>query len=257
MRPCASVAGTRCTRCTPDLELQPGEHAAARDRGDRLLVRRRCRSRESSMTSKRQPLLGGIALVHAEQIGGEQRRLVAAGAGADFQDGVALVGRVLRQQHDASRSRSSSRQALLRGAASSSAIAFMSGIGGHRLGVLQFASRPCAHSPIASTSGPSSEYSFDTATNFCESRLPAPTGWPASSAWRRGDLVEFRAATPSSNLSAFSAPARASSATSRCSPLSRSRSCATPLASSSSPRISAARASSLLARCMRRFMLPR
>ena len=38
MRPCASVAGTRCTRWTPDLELQPREHAVAGDRGDRLLV---------------------------------------------------------------------------------------------------------------------------------------------------------------------------------------------------------------------------
>ena len=42
----------------------------------------------------------GVAAVHAEQVGGEQRRLVAAGAGAHLQDGAALVGGVLRQQLD-------------------------------------------------------------------------------------------------------------------------------------------------------------
>ena len=46
----------------------------------------------------RQPLRGGVALVHAEQVAGKQRRLVAAGAGADFEDGVLLVGRVLGQE---------------------------------------------------------------------------------------------------------------------------------------------------------------
>jgi hypothetical protein len=36
--------------------------------------------------------------VHAVQIGREQRRLVAAGAGADLDDGVALVERILRDE---------------------------------------------------------------------------------------------------------------------------------------------------------------
>ena len=36
----------------------------------------------------------GEARVHAEQIGGEQRRLLAAGAGADLEDGVLVVARV-------------------------------------------------------------------------------------------------------------------------------------------------------------------
>ena len=35
----------------------------------------------------------GVARVHAEQVGGEQRRFVAAGAGADFEDDVLLVVR--------------------------------------------------------------------------------------------------------------------------------------------------------------------
>ena len=40
----------------------------------------------------------GIALIHAEQIAGEQRRFLAAGAGAEFEDGALLVGGVLRQE---------------------------------------------------------------------------------------------------------------------------------------------------------------
>ena len=47
-----------------------------------------------------QPLLRGIALVHAQQVAGEERGLVAAGAGPDLEDDAALVGRVLRQQRD-------------------------------------------------------------------------------------------------------------------------------------------------------------
>ena len=42
----------------------------------------------------------GIALIHAEQIAGEKCRLVAAGAGADFEDGVALVSSILGQEQD-------------------------------------------------------------------------------------------------------------------------------------------------------------
>jgi hypothetical protein len=85
-------------------------------------------------------VLGGVALVHAEQVAGEQRRLVAAGAGADFEDGVALVHRVLGQQLQrislpAFRLSSSSRR-------SASAISRISnrmvGIGEQRLDVLEF-----------------------------------------------------------------------------------------------------------------------
>ena len=45
-------------------------------------------------------LLGGVALVHAEQVAGKQRRLVAAGAGADFQDGVVIVHRILGDERE-------------------------------------------------------------------------------------------------------------------------------------------------------------
>ena len=43
-------------------------------------------------------LLLGEARVHAEDLGGEERGLVAAGAGADFEDDVLLVVRILGQQ---------------------------------------------------------------------------------------------------------------------------------------------------------------
>ena len=41
----------------------------------------------------------GVARVHPEEVAREERRLVAAGAGADLEEDVALVVRVLRQQH--------------------------------------------------------------------------------------------------------------------------------------------------------------
>ena len=45
-------------------------------------------------------MLFGIAAVHSVEIGREQGRFVATGAGADFEDDVGRVGRVLRQQLD-------------------------------------------------------------------------------------------------------------------------------------------------------------
>ena len=100
MRPEASVSGTRCTRCTPDSNFSLAN------------TPRPCTSATISLKpplrafAQRQDfglpaLLGGVALVHAEQVAGEQRGLVAAGAGADFEDGVVLVHRVLGQQREA------------------------------------------------------------------------------------------------------------------------------------------------------------
>ena len=40
----------------------------------------------------------GVARVHAEQIGGEQGRLFAAGAGANFEEQITFVIRIARQQ---------------------------------------------------------------------------------------------------------------------------------------------------------------
>ena len=52
------------------------------------------------ITSIRQPCRSAYLRVHAEQLGGKQRRFVAAGAGADFEHDVLLVVGILRdQQH--------------------------------------------------------------------------------------------------------------------------------------------------------------
>src|SRR6185437_16704017 len=45
----------------------------------------------------------GIALIHAQEVASEQRRLVAAGAGPDFEDCVLLVRLVAGEQQDADR----------------------------------------------------------------------------------------------------------------------------------------------------------
>jgi hypothetical protein len=50
------------------------------------------------MGSVRQPRQLRVAQVHAQQVGGEQRRLGPAGAGADLQEAVALVVGVRRDQ---------------------------------------------------------------------------------------------------------------------------------------------------------------
>ena len=82
------------------LEFELGEGAASLDLGDDLLeAADRAFARRDHLDL---PLVERrIALVHAEQVAGEQRGLVAAGPGADFQNHVALVHRVLRDQRDA------------------------------------------------------------------------------------------------------------------------------------------------------------
>ena len=97
MRPWLSVAGTRWTRCTPEFVFQPGEHVAAGDLGDALL-----QPAELGVVVfqdlEAPAARVGVSLVHREQLGGEQPRLVAARGGTDFQDGGTLVGLVARQQ---------------------------------------------------------------------------------------------------------------------------------------------------------------
>src|SRR4051812_38624724 len=78
-------------------ELELCEWAAAADLGDDLLV-----PAHAAFARRYHfhfpALLRGIALVHAEQVTGEQRSLIAASAGADFEDDVALVHRILGQE---------------------------------------------------------------------------------------------------------------------------------------------------------------
>ena len=97
IRPLASVAGTRCTRCTPLSNFSaaktplPGhlrhQLAKAAELGRRGL---------DHLPAPAARL--GEPLVHPRQVGGEERRLLAAGPGADLEDRRALVGVVPRQQ---------------------------------------------------------------------------------------------------------------------------------------------------------------
>src|SRR5690606_21775513 len=81
------------------LELQPREDATPRHRGDDLLVAAGFAfARRYDLDAP--ALLGRIALIHAEKIACEKRRLVAAGPGADFENRVLLVSLVLRQEQE-------------------------------------------------------------------------------------------------------------------------------------------------------------
>ena len=81
------------------LELELGEHALPGDVGDDLLEPADvARVRADHLDPP--ALLGRIALVHPEQVGREQRRLVAAGAGADLEHRRPRIGDIVRQQRD-------------------------------------------------------------------------------------------------------------------------------------------------------------
>ena len=75
------------------LELELRIRAVRRRCARSLPCSRRARDGDSDTISTFQPLPLGVARVHPEEVAGEQRRLVAAGAGADFEEHVALVVR--------------------------------------------------------------------------------------------------------------------------------------------------------------------
>src|SRR5690606_27598293 len=79
-------------------EFQLGKHIVTLDAGDDFLVAAMLAGvfREDLDAPA---LLLGVTRIHAEQVAGEDRRLVAAGAGAHFQEHVAAVVGVARQQH--------------------------------------------------------------------------------------------------------------------------------------------------------------
>ena len=118
------------------LELQPGEHAAARHRRDRLLVA--TDTGVGQLHDLELPaMVGSVALVHAKEIGCEQGSLVATRASTDFQDGILLVGRILGQQHALHRMLEFW-QALAQRRCLFFGDRLHVGIGRHRLGILQF-----------------------------------------------------------------------------------------------------------------------
>src|SRR5215218_10735743 len=79
------------------LEFKLGKSAASPDLGNDLLV-----TTDGAFAGRDHldfpALLGGETLVHAEQVASEQRSLVAARAGADFQNDIALVHRIFGDQ---------------------------------------------------------------------------------------------------------------------------------------------------------------
>ncbi len=81
------------------LELESGEHAAARNLSDNLLdPPSRPLARRQDVNLPALPL--GVFDVHAEQVAGEQSRFVPARARPDLDDRTALVGGVLGQKGD-------------------------------------------------------------------------------------------------------------------------------------------------------------
>ena len=239
-------------------EFEPREHVAAGDRRARLLEAadpglRQVEQLEAPAVQR------GVALVHAEELGGEQRRLLAAGAGAHFEDRVALVVVVLGQQRQFARcfrARAGARAgpaAPPRRAPSSPASSADRAISASDASSSR---RRGASAPMSSTIGVSSLYSFDSLAN---SAPPSPLP-PARRAIRHGGAAAGRAdirdRVPcrfgSAQKCFAAAPPARPAATRACSPLSRSRSVTTPRASSSSPIITAARALIRSARRMRR-----
>ena len=100
MRPCASVAGTRCTRWTPDSYfMRRVDRVAGQRDGGVLDAARRCPALMST-SSAFQPLPVRVAEVHLQHLLGEQAGLVPAGAGADLEDDVLLVVGVLGDEED-------------------------------------------------------------------------------------------------------------------------------------------------------------
>ena len=99
MRPCDSVTGTRCTRCTPPSNFSRAQTPSAGPGAGRL-------DRDGDVLVAAEIGLGGgedlglpavpfrVPQVHPQQITGEQRRLLAALAGLDLDDDVLGVIRI-------------------------------------------------------------------------------------------------------------------------------------------------------------------
>ena len=182
-----SVAGTRCTRCTPDSNLSAAKTPLPRDLRHELAVaaelgRRRLDHLPAPAARLRQPL------VHARQIGGEERRLLAAGPGADLQDRRPLVGVVPAAAAPAAPPAPPPGSAARSRSSSSCASARISGSASSRSASASSRASPRQRS-IASTTGFSSAYSRDSAGR---SATAAPGVQPRLEELEaRADLVEL------------------------------------------------------------------
>ena len=96
MRPLRLGVGHALHPVHAGFEFQFGERAAALHLGDDFLEAAHGAFAGGDHLDL-PALQGGKTLIHPEQVAGEQRGLVAAGAGADFQHHVALVHGVLGQ----------------------------------------------------------------------------------------------------------------------------------------------------------------
>ena len=81
----------------PGLEFEPTVGATTLDDRLHFLDAADARLREVEQVDPEASALG-VAAVHPEQLGGEERRLVATGTGADLEHDVAFVVRILRDQ---------------------------------------------------------------------------------------------------------------------------------------------------------------
>ena len=160
------------------LEFQPREDAAAGDLGDDLLVAaRRALARRQDVDLPAFRL--GVFDVHAEEIAGEQGRLVAAGSRPHFEDDVALVGGVLGQKREADRLRHRLEFGFDARASSASAIARISGSspGSASSAARSARSRSLSRQArIAVATGSSSASSRDSAAIFASRRGFRPGG---------------------------------------------------------------------------------
>ena len=98
-RPCCLGRGHALHAVHAAFILQLREDALAFDDGDDFL--QSADARLGGREDFHLPALRfGVAGVHAEDFGGEERGFVAAGAGADFEDDVLFVVGILGQQQD-------------------------------------------------------------------------------------------------------------------------------------------------------------
>ena len=100
IRPDASVDRHALDAVHAGLELEPRVGSVAADLGDDLLEPAGPALRGREHLHLPSPPFR-VAGVHPVQVGGEQRRLVAAGAGAHLDDHVAVVVRIARHELDA------------------------------------------------------------------------------------------------------------------------------------------------------------